>query len=162
MRHLKTQLREVSVLRCVGFQDAVDDLGMHRMHGVWVPFTRGAVYAVLTGRYKGLALRKRIAYRRPDLFKLRFVSDDVKAWYEAWRTRRRKENAGRHAGQCAEVHETPREDLAPLFVREGLEIGQGLAGHSPAIKIGHQDRAIEATPAARDAAATEAIEEETK
>ena len=117
MRHLKTQLREVSVLRCVGFQDAVDDLGKHRMHGVWVPFTRGAVYAVLTGRYKGLALRKRIAYRRPDLFKLRFVSDDVKAWYEAWRTRRRKENAGRQAGQCAEAHETPREDLAPLFPR---------------------------------------------
>lgn len=79
-RHARTQLMEVSLVRTNGFQDAVEDLGTHRMHGVEVPYSRESVYAVLQGRMKSEKLLRRIAERRPDLFTLRYVCAEVREW----------------------------------------------------------------------------------
>jgi hypothetical protein len=79
-RHARTQLVEVSLVRTNGFQDAVDDLGTHLMHGVQVPYSRVSVYGVLQGRIKSEKLLRRIAERRPDLFNLRYVCDEVREW----------------------------------------------------------------------------------
>ena len=82
-RQMPTLLREVSSVRTVGFQDAVADLGTHRWCGVEVPYSRAQVYQVLKGRTRSLPLLRRIAERRPDLFGLRFVAPDVRAWWQS-------------------------------------------------------------------------------
>jgi len=84
-RHMPTLLREVSAVRTVGFQDAVDDLGTHEMHGTMVPYSKAQVYAVLQGRHVSKRLLVRIAEKRPDLFGLRFVDPAVKDFYAEWR-----------------------------------------------------------------------------
>lgn len=84
MEHMPLQLREVSTVRAVGFKDAVNDLGTHFMCGQEVPYTRAQVYKVLQGKHKSKRLLERIAERRPDLFSLRYVADEVKAWYESY------------------------------------------------------------------------------
>ena len=80
-RNMRTQLREVSAVRTVGFQDAVDDLGTHIVHGRAVPYTRNAVYAVLRGTQKSQKLLRIIAQKRPDLFTLRYVCEEVREWF---------------------------------------------------------------------------------
>lgn len=85
MRQMKTQLREVSAVRCVGFGDAVRDLGTHMMCGREVEYSRAQVYKVLQGKTQSVRLMKLIAEKRPDLFGLRFVCDSVKRWYADYR-----------------------------------------------------------------------------
>lgn len=80
-RNMRTQLCEVSAVRTMGFQDAVDDLGTHVVHGRAVPYTRTAVYNTLTGRQKSMKLLRIIAQKRPDLFTLRYVCEEVREWF---------------------------------------------------------------------------------
>lgn len=82
-RHMPTQLREVSTVRTVGFQDAVADLGTHVMCGHEVPYSKAQVYAVLQGRNRSERLLRRIREKRPDLLTLRFVAPEVRAWASA-------------------------------------------------------------------------------
>lgn len=84
-RHLPTLLREVSAVRTVGFQDAVDDLGTHTLCGHEVPYSKAQVYAVLQGRHRSERLVRRIAEKRPDLLDLRFVAPDVRIAAEKYR-----------------------------------------------------------------------------
>lgn len=79
-RNMRTQLRQVSAVRLVGFQDAVDDLGTHTIHGVQVPYTHQQVRKVLQGKHKSERLLRVIANKRPDLFTVYFVCDDVRKW----------------------------------------------------------------------------------
>lgn len=79
-RNMRTQLREVTAVRTVGLQDAVDDLGTHTVHGMQVPYTQQQVRLVLQGRHKSERLLAIIAERRPDLFTLRYVCDEVREW----------------------------------------------------------------------------------
>lgn len=85
MKHLPTQLREVSAVRTVGFQDAVRDLGTHTICGHEVTYSKAQVYAVLKGKTASRRLLVRMAERRPDLFALRFVAPEVRAFYAAWK-----------------------------------------------------------------------------
>lgn len=78
-RHVRTQLRQVSRIRVVGFQDAVDDLGTHLVCGHSVNYSRTQVYNVLTGRVRSDKLLRRIAEKRPDLLDLYYVTDEVRA-----------------------------------------------------------------------------------
>lgn len=78
-RHLRTQLRQVSSVRIVGFRDAVEDLGTHLVCGHPVHYSRCQVYSVLTGRAKSPKLLRRIAEHRPDLFDLHYVPESVRA-----------------------------------------------------------------------------------
>ena len=94
MKHMRQQLREIPMgRRVVGFQDAVNDLGTHRICGVQVTYSRQAVWQVLIGKSLSKNLMKRIVLFRPDLLLLSFVSDEAKdlarklGWDEA-RTRR--------------------------------------------------------------------------
>jgi len=107
-RHLPTLLREVSAVRTVGFQDAVDDLGTHTLCGHEVPYSKAQVYAVLQGRHKSVRLLERIAEKRPDMFGLRFVDPAVKEFYEEWK-------AAREAARSAAIY-------------TGRELGAGAGG----------------------------------
>lgn len=82
LRHMPTQLREVSSVRTVGYQDAVADLGTHPYCGHMVPYSKAQVYAVLQGRNRSERLLRRIWEKRPELLRLRFVAPEVRAWAE--------------------------------------------------------------------------------
>ena len=74
MKHMRQVLREVnSFRRVVGFQDAVSDLGTHRICGTDTPYSRQMVYNVLYGRSASKKLIARIVEKRPDLLDLSFV-----------------------------------------------------------------------------------------
>ena len=118
MKHMRQQLREIPMgRRVVGFQDAVNDLGTHRICGVQVTYSRQAVYQVLIGKSLSKNLMKRIVLFRPDLLLLSFVSDEAKdlaqklGWDEA-RTRKTttlgrdeaEKNFGSRVGKGGETH----------------------------------------------------------
>lgn len=94
----RTMLREVSVTRTAGFTDACWDLGKHTWCGVEVPYSRAQVFNVLTGRSKSATLVRRIAERRPDLFTLRYVTEEVRA------LGRRYMDEMKAAGEAAAAH----------------------------------------------------------
>jgi len=77
-RHLRCQLRQVSTVRVVGLQTAIEDLGTHMVHGNPVQYTRVAVWSVLTGRRKSDKMMELIARKRPDLFGLHYVPESVR------------------------------------------------------------------------------------
>ena len=79
MRHMRTQLREVSPVRVVGFADAVRDLGTHKICGYDVFYSQQMVRNVLKGVNQSPRLVVKIIEKRPDLLELRCASDDVKA-----------------------------------------------------------------------------------
>ena len=79
-RHMRQLLRETHVSRrVVGFRDAVEDLGTHRICGIEVCYSRQMVYNVLYGRSLSKNVIKRIVERRPDLLELSFVADKTKS-----------------------------------------------------------------------------------
>lgn len=75
---VRRELRQVSDSRVDGLATAIDDLGTHTMHGKQVPYSRTAVWSVLTGRRRSDRLMEVIARRRPDLFGLNYVPEDVR------------------------------------------------------------------------------------
>ena len=78
-RHMRQLLRETHVSRrVVGFGDAVEDLGTHRICGTETHNSRQMVYNVLYGRSRSKNLIRRIVDRRPDLLGLSFVADETK------------------------------------------------------------------------------------
>ena len=80
MRHMRQLLRETSTFRrVVGFSDAVDDLGTHKICGTETTYSRQMVYNVLYGRSRSRKLLARIIERRPDLLELSFVAEETKA-----------------------------------------------------------------------------------
>ncbi len=88
-RQSPKELKEVSVIRCVGFRDAVDRLGYHTLAGRAVRWSCDQVRKVLKGHNISARLLKRIVERAPELLTLRYVADGVKAqakemgWKEA-------------------------------------------------------------------------------
>lgn len=77
MSRMRQQLRETGTLRLVGFNDAVSDLGTHRIHGMDVPYSRCMVYNTIKGVFTSRRLLERIVERRPDLLDLTIASEDV-------------------------------------------------------------------------------------
>ena len=82
MKQMAKQLRTVELKRTIGFAAAVEDLGTHTIFGSEYPYTVCQVRKVLKGVHKSERLLKRIAEKRPDLFGLWFVCDEVKAWWK--------------------------------------------------------------------------------
>ena len=79
MRQMRKILHESATFRrVVGFSDAVDDLGTHRICGTEVTYSRQMVYNVLYGRSRSRKLLARIVERRPDLLELSFVAEATK------------------------------------------------------------------------------------
>ena len=79
MKHMRQLLREsFTFRRVVGFGDAVNDLGTHRICGMEVCYSRQMVYSVLKGKSRSRNLIRRIVERRPDLLELSFVADETK------------------------------------------------------------------------------------
>ena len=98
--HMRQMLREVSVQRTVGLQDAVNDLGTHAICGHEVPYSKAMVYNLLKGKSKSERLLKRIITFRPDLLELSWTAKEVveRARQIGWepkakRTRAKKEGA---------------------------------------------------------------------
>ena len=75
--HMRQMLREVSVHRTVGLNDAVNDLGTHLIHGCEVPYSRQMIYFLLSGKSKSKKLLKRVIDFRPDLLELSWVERSV-------------------------------------------------------------------------------------
>lgn len=75
--HMRQMLREVSVQRTVGLQDAVNDLGTHAICGHEVPYSKTMVYNLLKGKSKSERLLKRIITFRPDLLELSWTAKEV-------------------------------------------------------------------------------------
>ena len=89
---MRQLLRESpSFRRVVGFADAVDDLGTHRICGTDATYSRQMVYNVLYGRSLSKKLIARIVERRPDMLELSFVADATKmiAQEMGWRPKNR-------------------------------------------------------------------------
>ena len=80
MKHMRQQLRESCTFRrVIGFSDAVNDLGTHRICGMEVCYSRQMVYNILKGKSRSRNLIRRIVDRRPDLLELSFVAEETKA-----------------------------------------------------------------------------------
>lgn len=98
MKHMRQQLREsfTTFRRVIGFADAVNDLGTHRICGTEVCYSRQMVYNVLKGRSRSRGLIRRIVERRPDLLELSFVAEETKdlARRIGWRAHRRQRQPG--------------------------------------------------------------------
>ena len=101
MRHMRQLLRETHISRrVVGFADAVEDLGTHRICGHETQYSRQMVYNVLYGRSISKRLLARIVEKRPDLLDLSFVSEVTRdaARQIGWRPNMgMPRNAGREA-----------------------------------------------------------------
>lgn len=79
-RHMRQLLRETHCFRrVVGFGDAVEDLGTHRICGTDAHYSRQMVYSVLYGRSGSRKVIRRIVERRPDLLELSFVAEGTKS-----------------------------------------------------------------------------------
>lgn len=79
MKHMRQQLREsFTFRRVIGFSDAVNDLGTHRICGTEVCYSRQMVYNILKGKSRSRNLIRRIVERRPDLLELSFVAECTK------------------------------------------------------------------------------------